>query len=106
MRKHLVPQFKDQFEEGSIYVTEKLMVAHNDSTFKTTPHKYKFNLMGGTTIFKLKDSNEIPKRHFQFMTFLEIMACNKEDRLIGTFTYDFLFVFVFIYGSKKIVKQI
>jgi len=87
VRKHLVPVFKDQFEEGSIYVIEKLMAAHNDPTFKTTPHKYKLNLMGGTTIFKLKDSNEIPKRHFQFMSFLEIMACHKEDRLIGTFTY-------------------
>lgn len=35
-RKNLVPLFKDQFEEVSLYVIEKFMVAQNDFIFQTT----------------------------------------------------------------------
>ncbi|KEH21887.1 DUF223 domain protein [Medicago truncatula] len=37
VRKNLVPLFKDQFEEVSIYVIEKFMVAQNDYIFQTRP---------------------------------------------------------------------
>jgi hypothetical protein len=83
-----VELYKDQIEEGSVYHIEKLMVAQNDPAFKTTSHKYKLNFMGGTTVFKMTDSPSIPKRHFSFLSFLEIMAAHKEDRIIGI-AYNF-----------------
>jgi len=96
----MLPMFKDHFEEGSIYVIEKLMVAQNDPTFGTTPHKYKLNFIGGggdTTVFKLTDSVAISKSCFQFMSFVEILACHKEDRLIGSlYLAFFLNVFMSI----------
>lgn len=82
IRKHLLPGFKDELEEGSTYVIEKFMVAQNDPTFKTTNHKYKLNFMGGTNVFKV-NATEIPLRSFNFVTFLEILASHKEDRLLG-----------------------
>lgn len=83
IKKHLLPIFKDQFEEGSIYVLEKFMVAQNDPTFKTTDHKYKLSFMAGTNFFKV-NAKEIPERVFCFMSFNEILAAHR-----GSFAWYF-----------------
>ncbi|GAU39681.1 hypothetical protein TSUD_320930 [Trifolium subterraneum] len=81
VRKDLISQFKDDIEEGAAYVIERFMVAKNDSSFKTTPHKHKLNFMRGTKAFKVT-ANEIPTNHFNFMPFQEILACTKEDQYL------------------------
>ncbi|KEH29126.1 DUF223 domain protein [Medicago truncatula] len=54
VRKHLLPIFKDQIEEGATYVMEKFMVAQNDPTSKTTDHKNKLSFMAETNFFKVR----------------------------------------------------
>ncbi|GAU47014.1 hypothetical protein TSUD_403240 [Trifolium subterraneum] len=81
VKKDLIFQFKDVIEEGAAYVIERFMVAKNDSSFKTTPHKHKLNFMRGTSVFKVT-ATEIPANHFQFMSFQEILASSKEDQYL------------------------
>jgi hypothetical protein len=78
----LITQFKDDLEEGSCYVFENFMVGSNDHAYKSTSHKYKFNFMRGTKVFKVTGRN-IPASHFSFVPFLEILSASREDRLLG-----------------------
>ncbi|PNY14280.1 replication factor A protein [Trifolium pratense] len=81
IRKDLLSQFKDDIEEGAAYVMERFMVAKNDSSFKSTPHKHKLNFMRGTKLIKVK-ATEIPSNHFNFMPFHEILTSTKEDQIL------------------------
>ncbi|XP_045821940.1 uncharacterized protein LOC123914810 [Trifolium pratense] len=81
VRKDLLAQFKDDIEEGAAYVMERFMVAKNDSSFKSTPHKHKLNFMRGTKLIKVK-ATEIPSNHFNFMPFHEILTSTKEDQIL------------------------
>jgi hypothetical protein len=83
IRKDLISKFKDEIREGCVYFFERFMVAKNDPTFKTTPHKHKLNFMRGTRVFKIHDNNVIPKNCFDFMPFQDILACTTEDRFLG-----------------------
>lgn len=82
IKKNLVPLFKDDITEGSIYVFENFMVGSNDSTYKTTDHKYKLNFMGGTKVWKVTLA-DIPTNHFKFVSFVDILAAPREDKMLG-----------------------
>lgn len=71
------------FEKVYVYLFEKFMIAQNDPTLKINKHKYKLNFMGGTVVFKVTAATEIPKSHFQFVPFLEILARSKKDQILG-----------------------
>jgi hypothetical protein len=69
----------DQLEEGSAYVFEKFI-------YKSIGHKYKLNFMTSTTVFKVT-APEIPRYHFDFVPFSEILNATDESRLVGKFVY-------------------
>ncbi|GAU42995.1 hypothetical protein TSUD_188690 [Trifolium subterraneum] len=81
IRKDLISKFRDSVEDGSAYVLERFMVAKNDATFRSTPHKHKLNFMRGTKVFKVK-ALEIPPNHFEFMSFHDILASTKDDQFL------------------------
>lgn len=80
----MIHTFKNQIEEGSSYVFENFMVGSNDPSYKATQHKYKLNFMPKTKVFKVA-APEIPRYHFDFMSFSNILAATKEERLLGKF---------------------
>ncbi|KAK2443692.1 replication protein A 70 kDa DNA-binding subunit [Trifolium repens] len=82
IRKDLISKFKELVQDGCAYHLERFMVAKNDPTFRTTSHKHKLNFMRRTSVFKVT-ANEIPKNHFEFMSFQEILSCTTEDRYLG-----------------------
>ncbi|KAH6775396.1 hypothetical protein C2S52_012957 [Perilla frutescens var. hirtella] len=67
--------FKDKFEEGLLYALKNFAVAHNTSKYRTTTHKYKTTIMGGTHVRKeSEDENEnFPKFIYSFKTFDEVL---------------------------------
>ncbi|KAK2386988.1 replication protein A 70 kDa DNA-binding subunit [Trifolium repens] len=81
VRKDLIPKYMDQLEEGSAYVFEKFMVGSKDAFYKSIGHKYKLNFMTSTTVFKVT-APEIPRYHFDFVPFSEILNATDESRLV------------------------
>lgn len=81
IRKHLIPKFKSEIEEGSAYAFENFMVATNDQSYKATQHKYRLNFMHSTKAFKIS-TKDIPAYHFDFMPFQSILAATREDKLL------------------------
>jgi hypothetical protein len=76
----------DQLEEGSAYVFQKFMVGSKDAFYKSIGHKYKLNFMTSTAVFKVT-APEIPRYHFDFVPFSEILHATDESRLVGKFVY-------------------
>ncbi|KAH6821262.1 hypothetical protein C2S53_017392 [Perilla frutescens var. hirtella] len=68
--------FKDKFEEGLFYALKNFAVAHNTSKYRTTTHKYKATIMGGTHVRKESENeNEnFPKFIYSFKTFDEVLS--------------------------------
>ena len=85
-KKNLIPHFKEKNVEGSPNIFEKILVALNDVSFRTTNHKYKINLMGSTNIFKV-NAPEIPLQYFEFMSLVNILSSSKEEKLLGEIYY-------------------
>lgn len=81
IRKNLIPLFKDQIDEGSVYVFEHFMVGSNDHSYKTTDHKYKLNFLGSTKVWKITPG-QIPSCHFKFKPFVDILSLTKDDGLL------------------------
>ncbi|WJX39489.1 hypothetical protein P8452_27026 [Trifolium repens] len=81
VRKDLIPKYMDQLEEGSAYVFENFMVGSKDAFYKSIGHKYKLNFMTSTSVFKVT-APEIPRYHFDFVPFSEILNATDESRLV------------------------
>lgn len=84
VKKGLVRQFQPILQEGSAYLIDKLLVAANDLKFPSTSHKYKLNFMGITNCVVV-EADQIPRNHFDFMSFAQIAVSPKDDILTGTF---------------------
>lgn len=82
-KKHLIPKIKSLVEEGAAYEVEKLLVTKNEFKYQTTQHMFRINLIDRTTFTKI-DAVNIPMNHFEFVSFLEILESDREDKTIGT----------------------
>ncbi|KAJ1417290.1 Nucleic acid-binding, OB-fold [Sesbania bispinosa] len=52
IKKALMASFENVFPEGSGYLIQNIMVAHNDGRYKTCPHRFKLSFMANTRIDK------------------------------------------------------
>ncbi|KAK2422330.1 replication protein A 70 kDa DNA-binding subunit [Trifolium repens] len=57
------------------------MVGSKDAFYKSIGHKYKLNFMTSTMVFKVT-APEIPRYHFDFVPFSEILNATDESRLV------------------------
>jgi hypothetical protein len=73
--------------EGCAYEVENVLVTHNDPKFQTTRHRYKLNLLHNTSWTRLDDA-DIPKNHFDFANFKEIVESNNEGQYVGINSND------------------
>jgi hypothetical protein len=88
----LVPKFKAVVQEGSLYDVENVLVTHNDPKYQTTSHRFKLNLMDITKFIKV-DESTIPFNHFDFVSFKDVLGCDREGRCVGWFQNLLLFVY-------------
>jgi hypothetical protein len=70
---------------------ERFMVAKNDASYKSTPHKHKLNFIRSTKVWKVT-ATKIPMNHFDFVSFEEILSRTSEDQLIGKFCKSFFVI--------------
>jgi hypothetical protein len=85
-KKDLVPKIKTLVEEGAAYEIESVLVAHNNPKYKVTDHRFKINLMDRTKFTKLTNTN-IPKTHFDFVSFRTILEADREDKCVGNIIF-------------------
>jgi len=65
------------------------VVALNDTKFPTTKHRFKLHFIDATGCVRV-EGTEIPKYHFDFMPFSDILAATNDDKLLGNFHASFI----------------
>jgi hypothetical protein len=83
-KKSLIKKIKKEVHEGEVYEVENMLVTQNDAAHGATKHKFRINLHNKTKFVRVTESN-IPKYHFNFVGFQEIMDFEKEDLFVGRF---------------------
>jgi hypothetical protein len=64
------------------YEIENVLVTKNDPKFAVTKHTFRLNLMDRTAFTKI-DGSKIPLNHFDFISFSDVLASEKEDVTVG-----------------------
>lgn len=64
-----------------MYDVENVLVTHNDPKYQTTSHRFKLNLMDITKFIKV-DESTIPFNHFDFVSFKDVLGCDREGRCV------------------------
>ncbi|KAJ1413701.1 Nucleic acid-binding, OB-fold [Sesbania bispinosa] len=71
IKKALMATFENEFKEGSCYLIQNIMIAHNEGRFKTTSHKFKLSFMANTRVQQI-NCESFPINAYQFVPFDQI----------------------------------